>query len=201
MNNKMLKMAFAGLVLSISGFANAGLITTGFSGNMSCGSCGNFFDVTIFDSDITLESLEVNIGSAQADILVYLKSGTYTGFESNAASWTLMSTSSVTGQGQGFSTFVDIMNFTLSANSNYGMYIMQTVDENYYDGISQTISNSDLQLSLGTSGINNFSTILYSPRTWNGTINYTAEVPEPSTLAILGLGLMGLASRRFKKKS
>jgi hypothetical protein len=27
-----------------------------------------------------------------------------------------------------------------------------------------------------------------------------AEVPEPSTLAIFALGLMGLASRRFKKQ-
>ena len=29
----------------------------------------------------------------------------------------------------------------------------------------------------------------------------TANVPEPSTLAIFALGLMGLASRRFKKRS
>ncbi|MFT5312985.1 MAG: hypothetical protein ACI8Z9_001469, partial [Paraglaciecola sp.] len=28
-----------------------------------------------------------------------------------------------------------------------------------------------------------------------------AEVPEPSTLAILGLGLIGLASRRFKQQA
>ncbi|MGY0603694.1 MAG: PEP-CTERM sorting domain-containing protein [Paraglaciecola chathamensis] len=27
------------------------------------------------------------------------------------------------------------------------------------------------------------------------------QVPEPSTLAIFGLALMGLASRRFKKQS
>jgi hypothetical protein len=32
------------------------------------------------------------------------------------------------------------------------------------------------------------------------SLNYTA-VPEPSTLAIFALGLMGLASRRFKKQS
>ncbi|WP_259365009.1 MULTISPECIES: PEP-CTERM sorting domain-containing protein [unclassified Colwellia] len=30
---------------------------------------------------------------------------------------------------------------------------------------------------------------------------YTVDVPEPSTLAIFALGLMGLASRRFKNKS
>jgi hypothetical protein len=28
---------------------------------------------------------------------------------------------------------------------------------------------------------------------------YTVDVPEPSTLVIFALGLMGLASRRFKK--
>lgn len=30
---------------------------------------------------------------------------------------------------------------------------------------------------------------------------YTVDVPEPSTLVIFALGLMGLASRRFKKQS
>lgn len=32
-----------------------------------------------------------------------------------------------------------------------------------------------------------------------GTWEVIKEVPEPSALPILGLGLMGLASRRFKK--
>lgn len=200
MKFKMLKAAFVGLALTLGGFANAGLITTGFNGQTGCVNCGNFFDVSVFASDITFESLEVNIEVGLTDILVYLKSGTYTGFESDSSSWTLMSTSSVSGLGQGFSTFVDITNFTLSANSNYGIYIMQESGAVFYDGIGQTISNSDLQLSLGTSGINYFSTTLYNPRSWNGTINYTvSDVPEPSTLAILALGLIGLGARRFKK--
>ncbi|MBZ9611944.1 PEP-CTERM sorting domain-containing protein [Rheinheimera maricola] len=33
-----------------------------------------------------------------------------------------------------------------------------------------------------------------------GNITSVADVPEPSTLAIFALTLVGLASRRFKKK-
>jgi len=33
----------------------------------------------------------------------------------------------------------------------------------------------------------------------NLVVNYTTSVPEPSTLAIFALGMIGLASRRFKK--
>jgi hypothetical protein len=32
-------------------------------------------------------------------------------------------------------------------------------------------------------------------------LSKTQEVPEPTTLAIFALGMIGLASRRFKKKS
>jgi hypothetical protein len=36
---------------------------------------------------------------------------------------------------------------------------------------------------------------------WSTMLVKAANVPEPSTLAIFALGMMGLASRRFKKKS
>ena len=35
----------------------------------------------------------------------------------------------------------------------------------------------------------------------NFAYNSSTEVPEPSTLAIFALGMIGLASRRFKKQS
>ena len=35
----------------------------------------------------------------------------------------------------------------------------------------------------------------------NGSVSDVSSVPEPSTLAIFALGIMGLASRRFKKQS
>jgi hypothetical protein len=50
-----------------------------------------------------------------------------------------------------------------------------------------TISNADLTFNLKL-----------TPTTAAGK---TAEVPEPSTIAIFAIGLMGLASRRFKKQA
>lgn len=69
-----------------------------------------------------------------------------------------------------------------------------------YTNGSNSFTNSELQLDLGIGrGNDDFSGGIFSPRTWNGTLHYT-EVPEPSTLAIFALGIMGLASRRFKKQ-
>ncbi|MFT4940346.1 MAG: hypothetical protein ACI88A_003398 [Paraglaciecola sp.] len=103
-------------------------------------------------------------------------------------------------------SFFDFIDFTLAANTTYGIYV-KAVNEmlNYSDGIN-TYSNSDISLTLGIGrqykSTSDFTGENFAPRTWNGTIYYDiTSVPEPSTLAIFALGLMGLASRRFKKHS
>ncbi|MBA6384141.1 PEP-CTERM sorting domain-containing protein [Colwellia sp. BRX10-6] len=63
------------------------------------------------------------------------------------------------------------------ANFGLGNIIVTSTDFNYHGGNLPFITD---ELAYVT-----------SPR--------TAEVPEPSTLAIFALGMIGLASRRFKK--
>ncbi len=178
--------------------ASATSITTGFTGTTVCRHCGNFFDVTTFANSLNVFGLEINVGTGSIPVDVYIKSGSYVGFETNAAAWTLASSNTVTGLGQGLATLVDITDFMLPANSVTAMYVMQGLGTDvYYDSVASTFLNADLQLDLGKSGVSNFSTTIYSPRTWNGTINYNA-VPEPTTLALMGLGLAGIGWKRRK---
>ena len=59
--------------------------------------------------------------------------------------------------------------------------------------VHDTALNRDLHSETGYSAaaISNVRGKTFEPST---------EVPEPSTLAVFALGLMGLAARRFKKK-
>ncbi|WP_245942505.1 PEP-CTERM sorting domain-containing protein [Candidatus Colwellia aromaticivorans] len=55
-----------------------------------------------------------------------------------------------------------------------------------------TISNSDAFSATGSNAANSIGFML---------VREAQDVPEPSTLAIFALGMIGLASRRFKKQS
>jgi hypothetical protein len=198
---------FAAVTLPLA----ASSITTTFAGGNAYD--GNMFDATIGSNAITVNSLDVNVDTGSMTIDVYIKSGTYVGFDTTPAAWTLVSATSVTGLGSGNLTPVSVTPFNLSAGSTYGIYVEINTNANvapymYYTNGSNTYSNSDLSLSLGDGLGGNFGSLaVNSERTWNGTINYTvasstSAVPEPTSFTLFALAVPGLflARRRYLRK-
>ena len=195
-----------GLLIGAVGQGQAASITTTFANNN--GQAGNMFDITTFGNALTVNSMELNLDSGTTNtISVYTRSGSFMGFENNATGWTLVSQiSGVTSAGTGSATFMDVMDFGLAANSVTGIYVTTggPTDMNYTNG-SNTFANADLRLDLGV-GKSDLFGATFSPRTWNGTINYTIDnggpvgaVPEPGTILLMGSGLAGLAFWRSRK--
>jgi hypothetical protein len=175
--------------------AAATSITTTFTGTN--GFSGNMFSATISKS-LTITSLDVDVTSGAETILVYEKTGTYVGFETSPSAWTLESSSTATGLGEGLSTTVAVTPFSLLAGNTYSLYITISAPASatmFYSNGDSTYSNADLSLALGEGLGGLFGTSgVFPSRTWNGTINYsvittTAVVPEPASLALLALAV------------
>jgi len=202
MNIKMLKAASAGLILSVSSFANAGLIT---SANDSALQGAEFIDFQTFAVG-NYNSLDFNGGS----------------FESNGAgnnyeisdSWNEYND----GQDRAFANWGDSNPFVLrfdsdvtafgltigAINSNWSFALFDASDV-LLDSFS--ILNGCCESRYIGFAENNIRYIQFSPtydRAAFDSLSFinseTQPVPEPSTLAIFALGIMGLASRRFKKQ-
>jgi len=65
--------------------------------------------------------------------------------------------------------------------------------------VELSVSASDAGVSEFTDGAYGFYNYSQSNVLYSGITQEAVEAPEPTTLAIFALGLMGLASRRFKK--
>lgn len=200
MNLKMLKSALACLVLSVSGFANAGLINIDYQ-NVNDNKL-------VFDSANNLEWLRWDLTSkvSLSDLL-----NTYSDFHlaSEIEMLFLWSESfSVTGH----------CGFCI-ANYSEGSAFQQLFGYGNLQNLVDPVSYGLIQLdnnqwrNFGTRynvKQDYYSAASYNAYTASGEahrelsyalVRNTTDVPEPSTLAILALGIMGLASRRFKKKS
>lgn len=182
------------------GSVNAGFITTTFAGGNA--NEGVMFDLEVLGPDILVTGADFNFEDlGSTTINVYTRLGSYVGFEGSSAGWTLVSSTFLAStNAEGTPTAVDFVDFLLSSNTVYGLYFVSTnfdVDLSYTNG-ANTFSNSDVELTLGA-GINNLFSGTFSPRTWNGTLNYdVTSVSAPASLLLFGLGLAGLRFSRRK---
>ena len=200
MNSKMIKSAFAGLVLSVSSLANAGLID--FNSMSDVAYLGNSdFTVTSYggpEADTSLTPLIRQEGG-----ISYLCNST----DSNDTSCYSYPTENIidfdfnlgldsidvnmywAGNPNARGPGASITSFDIDGNvlETFGYSPTQTAQYTF-DSVADIYS---IQTNSGVTPGENW---------WYGinSINYTvAEVPEPTTLAIFALGLMGLVSRRF----
>lgn len=180
--------------------AKANSITTLFGTNNN-GSPGGavYFDITVASSALSITAFDLNTASTSpfSNLQVWILAGMSSqGNETNMALWTEVATGSGTGAGTNNPTHVTLSNpFALAAGTLYGIAIVADPSFGHYytngNGSNQNYSNGDLSLSLGSASNVPFTAPVFSPRVWNGTVYYDV-VPEPSTIALLGLGALGL---------
>jgi hypothetical protein len=212
MNIKMLKAAFAGLALSVSGFANAGLIVNGsLTGAISNGGVPAGWSSVRGSADTMNQNNNVGVpglGGFQATPSSSPDGGTWVGF---ARQGNFQETF-----GQLVSGFSIGGTYELSwyhGNFGYSNYNGANAIEVLLDNV--VIGNGTL-LSLSSNW--QAESISFEVTSLNHRIDFRlrdsatsyhsidgislvqASVPEPSTLAIFALGMIGLASRRFKKQ-
>jgi PEP-CTERM motif len=159
-------------------------------------------------------------GSPQT-LSVYLRNGSFVG-QNNVAAWTFSQLVPFTAATEGTPSAVPLISSITLAPGNYS-FALGMVDDAVTTGAglsfnngsgtlatpgsgNQTFANTDIILRAGGSLGNYFGTpgsgtetlgnFAGGPRIFNGSIYYEVVVPEPSTLAMTGLGLLALA--RFK---
>lgn len=193
----------------------AATITTLFATNNG-GSNGGavFFDINVLNpAGITINKLFTNTNESfvLANMDVYTRSGTFSGFESSLNGWTLVSSGLGNSAGENNPSEFDVTDFSLGVGVTGIAIVSSSAWGHSYtngNGTNQFYSNSDLSLTFGSAKNVPFSaSTLFSPRVWNGTIEYnvtSGAVPEPTSLAIFVIGAcvsgIGAARRRRRVK-
>ncbi|MCJ8318190.1 MAG: PEP-CTERM sorting domain-containing protein [Colwellia sp.] len=207
MNLKMLKAAAAGLVLSVSGFANAGLIYT----NQAAFDAATLGLTSAWTEDFESFLLgpsadPLGIGGGQAE-MVDGGNSSIINVAPTGLAWLQP------GQSNSNAIIRGLGNTSLGLNAlsfNFGNEVIQTIDFIHTLGTDTSPSyganGGQTNSFVGWIGSGNeLLNLTQFVQTQGITVDniraYTAtSVPEPSTLAIFALGIMGLASRRFKKQ-
>ncbi len=139
---------------------------------------GNMFDITN-NKTLVIDSFSVNVNHVNvlSTINVYVKTGTFAGYETNSSAWTLIKTvTSVQAKGIGNHTIIKMGGYTMPPGS-YGVYI-QISDGIVFNAGSLSFSNADMTLKGGSAITNAFGGIA-SNYTWAGNLYYRTLCSGP----------------------
>lgn len=203
MKNKFLKGLIASFALAVSCIANAGLIEVNPGAGGGCcnfGERGYWFETP---EELTFTSFWLNTSaglSTNYNLDIILLNNTPPAFPGSTSGYVTL------GTWDALSGILNT-NITVAKNSFIGLLAW---DVNlsltpYSTAFSQNINGESVIFTrLLRQSLTNGDPVSSSTGSSIGAIGFTAntaEVPEPSTLAVLALGLMGLASRKFKKQA
>lgn len=184
---KNVKTLFAGLLLVVSNFSYAGLITLSETQTQTIDFQDFTFDWVITDwvagtsVDITIE-LQGDLGHSTETALISAESvdfGTHGGFSNGLNGWTSLYSG-------GIDSWRVMRTFTLTSAE------MATILSDDLFDLSIDLSNG---VHIAYGAIDNVSPYAKVDVTYSST----AAIPEPSTIAIFALGALGLVARRVKK--
>jgi len=204
MKFKLFKAAFIGLILSFScviNFANAGLITKDLI-NIGDG-------IITYDTATDLEWLDFDQNSSS--LASALASWGSYGFRlaNDQELFDLFNGFGISVHDNAIHNFASPAAYATAVSyvSMLGGYNSGTALDGFFQNDNNLFGFNNFQLRLNGVGYNTHSTQCSNcapdaDNYWKAVLVRNASpVPEPSTLAIFALGMMGLASRRFKKQS
>ncbi|MEP7703450.1 PEP-CTERM sorting domain-containing protein [Paraglaciecola sp. 25GB23A] len=198
MKFKFLKMAFAGLVLGVSSFANSALILLvdlTVENQLTISATSGLSLATVSGSDNVGFSLMDLLGSP--GFIGTLVSGSLTSANQTSDGSPILSNFGGSNNLNVWSFTGDqFMTFTAGSLAFSGQVITNVDAATYANLLAGQISGDVLAPFDNLIVTDESQASLIG--TWQRVVQ---DVPEPSTLAIFALGLMGLASRRFMKKS
>jgi hypothetical protein len=191
MNIKMLKIAIASLVLCVSSLANAGVIN--FEGSIDDGTEVDFWSVYVTTSgtftfdvlayEVANDFFDNGLGNDRLDSYIYLFA--------NDADGALIGSDDDGGLGSDGS--VSGLDSLMTLNLNVGSYLFAIGD--YF--LSEVEARNQLNSTNTGDTLNGRYSVSISSE---DGVALVSSIPEPSTLAIFALAIMGIASRRTKKQ-
>lgn len=211
----MLKAALAGLVLSVSGFANAGLIISATNAIINSGGPG-FGSI---QDTINKNGLSTNYVNGVTDFDAYLALNPSHTFVFNGNEWfgnsgetlssvtydlgSLMSINALALWNEEAAAISLLDIYVSSDNTNFNALSLGLTPVNNAlntDYLAEVFSFSDVNTRYVRFDMSNCNQTGWACAIGEVAFRTSTSVPEPSTLAIFALGIMGLASRRLKKQ-